>query len=393
MKINLAENLLRFAPKNLDIETIEKLQQLAEQQATATPTAATTYQSNPLYDVFYKKLDDNAKRYWDGKKVHTLTKQKMDDVGRQQVFDVFLQKFNEHAAKNKLDQNKNARQIDYIAINSQKGEETTKTTAGTVTPAETPPAPIVATAVYPNNQEVNPQLSNFFLRDNVVVVSEQNKQAFTEMVDGLVKQVKAAGNVTITKIEVYAGSSTSQVPTKFEGGNPGLAKARYNAILTTLNDIIKTQVPEYTGQVTILPGSETEIKPDQGPAWTPNDKVAFPYIKRQQFLENGQRNPDFDPKILAAYEKKYGQYKGSYGGVTITAQRVKTTPTEPESTPPETETVVKSGWRTVVRWKARLSDLDIDLDFRTPKLFRKNYKGGGQSFIGVGLNTLKCTVW
>lgn len=40
MKNTLAENLLRFAPKNLDAKTIEKLQQIAE-QTTATPTAAT----------------------------------------------------------------------------------------------------------------------------------------------------------------------------------------------------------------------------------------------------------------------------------------------------------------------------------------------------------------
>jgi len=40
MKINLAENLLRFAPKNLDAKTIEKIQNLAEQQAAAPAAVA-----------------------------------------------------------------------------------------------------------------------------------------------------------------------------------------------------------------------------------------------------------------------------------------------------------------------------------------------------------------
>jgi hypothetical protein len=37
MKKTLAENLLRFAPKNLDAKTIKKLQQIAEQTAAAAP--------------------------------------------------------------------------------------------------------------------------------------------------------------------------------------------------------------------------------------------------------------------------------------------------------------------------------------------------------------------
>lgn len=40
MKINLAENLLRFTPKNLDAKTIEKIQKLAEQQTTAPVSGA-----------------------------------------------------------------------------------------------------------------------------------------------------------------------------------------------------------------------------------------------------------------------------------------------------------------------------------------------------------------
>ena len=46
MKINLAENLLRFAPKNLDAKTIKKIQSLAEQQNTNVP--ATQGQSASL---------------------------------------------------------------------------------------------------------------------------------------------------------------------------------------------------------------------------------------------------------------------------------------------------------------------------------------------------------
>jgi hypothetical protein len=44
MKINLAENLLRFAPKNLDAKTIEKIQELAEQTATTSNIPANVAQ-------------------------------------------------------------------------------------------------------------------------------------------------------------------------------------------------------------------------------------------------------------------------------------------------------------------------------------------------------------
>ena len=103
MKNTLAENMLRFAPKNLNAIDIKRLLQLVEQEVAAATGGA--YKTDPMYKELYSKLGDQAKLYWDGKK-KGVTGQVMTDEDRDKLLASFKQKIAEAIPSRGKDQNK-----------------------------------------------------------------------------------------------------------------------------------------------------------------------------------------------------------------------------------------------------------------------------------------------
>lgn len=375
MKINLAENLLRFAPKNLDAKTVEKLQQLAEQEAVSPTTTGGTYKTDPLYNSFYEKLGDRAKRYWDGTQKGAAG-EIMTDADRDKLFATFKQKIAEKERITGNDANKVLKSVEAVVIGSTQGE-----TAKAITSPATPKKiePVVLSAAYPDPSVSSPQLQNFFLGDDTIEVSPEAKNGFVDMIESIKAQIPAGS--TITEVLVWAKSSTSKVPSTYKGqGNVVLVQDRYTAATTALAEVAKQQLPEFSGNVTIVPAKPEYIRPNLGPEWTEDDRIKrFPLNKRKKTLKNGQPNPEFDPKVLAAYEAKYGAYKGSAGYIQI---KVSSTETETKTTPPEPEVKVTQNWYLRLNTKS-----SPDWNLKLPKFWKS--KGGGGIIWNGGAPT-KC---
>lgn len=369
----LAENMLRFGTKNVLAKHVKPY--LMEQ--------TNTYATDPLYKDMYALLGDQSKLAWDGKKPGK-NGQPMTDADR----DALLASFKEKIAKKQQvtgkDQKKVLRSIESISITSKPGE------AKAIALAEPTKIEHVFTAVYPNNQVANPELQNFFLTDNVVEVSDIASGKFKTMITDLIANVPE--NETITKILVYAGSSTSQVPTTYgmpagtkyktieEGqkNNIALANARYDVIVSKLSELVKQLVPQFNGQIVIEPKSAENVKPNNGPEWSDTDRATYPLAKRRKTLDNGSPNPQYDQKVVDAYEAKYGPYKGSYGGVTIYTEGK-----DAQSIPPEDESQVTQNWI------LSLTPKRIQLDISKPKKFI----GSGGVTIYNGTPRLDCPVF
>lgn len=167
------------------------------------------------------------------------------------------------------------------------------------------PEPNVYTAYYPDINTPNPKLDNFYLQDNAIAVSKENIASFNQLISELKSQISP--DEKITRIEVLGGSSTSRVPTTLGGtverekGNEVLARKRCEAITDTLDNLIKTNFPDYKGEII----KRFDEKPNQGPAYTTKE--------RNYFFGTGK----LDPSKKAEYEKIYGPYKGSYGSILI----------------------------------------------------------------------------
>jgi hypothetical protein len=375
MKNTLAENMLRFAPKNLNAIDIKRLLQLVEQEVAAATGGA--YKTDPMFKELYSKLGNQAKLYWDGKK-KSKTGQVMTDVDRDKLLAAFKQKIAEAIPRRGKDQNKVLKKLEYVAIGTKPGETTQIIQA-------TPPAPTLAvyTSVYPNNQKQNPELQNFFLTDNVVEVSPENEVGFKTMIADLVSNIPT--DETITKIEVYAGSSTSQVPTTYgmapgtkyktiqEGqqNNVALANKRYDVIVSKLAELVKQQVPQFKGQIIIAPKTAETVKPNNGPAYTE---------KERSFYFGGSTDGKVVPEKKSQYDTTYGPFKGSYGGVTIyTESQSIPTPT------PVKETQVTTDWYLTTKFKSK-PDFSIGLPIPG-----RAKGGGGTIYKGKARTT--CPLW
>jgi hypothetical protein len=251
------------------------------------------------------------------------------------------------------------------------------------TEAETPPPPVVNTYTfsYPDNTDI-PAINNFYLGDDVVAVTDENRQRFVEELQDLLAQIPAGEK--IIEITTYAESATSQVPTSYgtpkndptysRDNNNKLVLDRLSALQTVLSEVVNTIVPK--GEWSITPKSEN--KANIGPAWTDKERSLYPLNKRKKTLANGSPNPQFDETTLNEYNKIYGAYRGSFGQISI-----KTTATEVIPQPTEPALKVTANWFGKISWP-------FTGNTKQPKPLRGRNKGG-KSWAGG--DTLGCPVW
>lgn len=288
----------------------------------------------------------------------------MSDIEKKQAIQVVTNEIAKHARINKYDFNK--------ALNRVSNATVVKRTES-IPAAEMPkPEPNIYTAYYPDINTPNPKLNNFYLQDNAIAVSQENINAFNQLISELKSQI--GPNETITKIEVLGGSSTSQVPTTLGGtvsrekGNEELAKRRCAAITTTLETLVKTNFPEFNGQII----KRFDAKPNQGPAYTSKEQ--------KHFFGTGE----LDPSKKEEYEQMYGPYKGSYGSILI-----ETIVTEERSTPPQpAETQYH---KIVIGFKDSGKGMKKSSKSASKQLFRSK-TGGGISFGGEQVIPT-CPLW
>jgi hypothetical protein len=245
----------------------------------------------------------------------------------------------------------------------------------------TPPEIYTYTFSYPDITATNPKLQNFFLGDDNVAVSAENETAFKETLETLLNSIPADQKI----IEVYikAGSSTSKVPTSYKSAgkyttaaNVTLVDDRLTAIQTSLSNVVDTTIPKGEWKLIV---DTPERKPNNGPEWTDADRAAYPLAKRRKTLENGTANPQYDQKIVDAYEAKYGNYKGSYGQISI---KTTSTITIPTTTAPAIK--VSGEWYGSISWPSP------GRGNGKPKTIPGKNKGE-KTWTGQG--TLDCPIW
>jgi len=224
------------------------------------------------------------------------------------------------------------------------------------------PEPNVYTAYYPDINTRNPQLDNFYLQDNAIAVSKENIASFNQLISELKSQISP--DEKITRIEVLGASSTSQVPTTLGGkvdrekGNEVLARKRCEAITATLDSLIKTNFPDYKGEII----KRFDEKPNQGPAYTTKE--------RKYFFGTGE----LDPSKKAEYEKMYGPYKGSYGSILIETMIIEQDPLPPLD-------LKMKNYKISIGFKDSGKGMKKSSKTSSKKLFRSK-TGGGISFGG-----------
>jgi hypothetical protein len=249
--------------------------------------------------------------------------------------------------------------------------------------SENPPPPVVNTYTfsYPSNTDI-PAINNFYLGDDVVAVTEENRQRFIEELQDLLSQIPT--DQKIIEITTYVEAATSQVPTSYgtpkndpmysRDNNNKLVIDRLSALQTALQEVVNSAVPK--GEWSITPKSEN--KANIGPAWTDTERAAYPLNKRRKTLANGAPNPQFDETILNKYNELYGPYRGAFGQISI-----KTTSREVIPQPTEPAVKVTAQWYGKITWP-------FTGNTKEPKPLRGRNKGG-KSWAGG--DTLGCPVW
>jgi hypothetical protein len=316
--------------------------------------------NSDIEQAIVSKLGNRSKRIWN----------EMDDASRQKLLDAAQQQITRHARIDKIDFDKSLNRLKTVRIGTRPGE-----TKSEKLPVESQPVvEIPYTATYPDNTKQNPELQNFYLTDNETAVSADRRAKFEAMVSELKSLIPS--NETIKEIHIKAGSSTSQVPTKYKGGayktieegqrnNIALAADRCAQIEAVLNEIVKQQFPGFTGKIVV---DARDMKPNNGPAYTSTE--------RSYFFGTGK----LDPAKKSEYEEKYGPYKGSYGSVMVIAEGKAGIPTEAgdEIQVPETEYYIDLGWGGKPGKRKR-------------KLFRS--KTGGGISVGGADFIPNCPIW
>ena len=309
------------------------------------------------------KLGDKSLRLW-----NTL-----DDSTKNNLINVASQKVNDHVEilnkkGKKTTYDEEVKRIKKVTIGKNPDEIDTSPTSegGTY---DTP-----YTATYPENTKQNPELQNFYLTDNDIIVTDERKDKFNTMVSELKSLIPSSE--TIKEIHIKAGSSTSQVPTTYKKGkyktieegqenNITLSNDRCLEIENVLNEIVKNQFPDDTSKITI---DSRDIKPNNGPSYTKKD--------RNYFFGEFQK---LDPAKKEEYDKKYGPYKGSYGSVMVVTEGF----IEDERPPEEQST--------------RFEQYYITLQWKSPKSSGKDKKYRSKSGGGISVGGLdfipECPVW
>jgi hypothetical protein len=269
-----------------------------------------------------------------------------------------------HAKINKYDFNR--------ALKSVSNATVVKRTEAIPAQEMPKPQPNVYTAYYPDINTPNPKLDNFYLQDNAIEVSQKNINEFNQLIFELKSQI--GSDEKITKIEVLGGSSTSQVPTTMGGtvdrkiGNQVLAQKRCEAITSTLDSLIKTNFPEYSGEVI----KRFDAKPNQGPVYTKKEQ--------SYFFGTGK----LDPAKRAEYENMYGPFKGSYGSILI--ETIISGETSYPTPPIETQY-----HKIVIGFKDSGKGIEKASKSNSKRLFRSK-TGGGISFGGEQVIPT-CPLW
>ena len=367
MKNILAENMLRFGTKNLNPDILRKLN---EQAQSFDPT------TDPNFETFYEKLTPKSKKYWDAQLVGP-DKQPISAEDKASLYQIFLQRAQKKAKIAKKDVTKIIkRKLTSVVIGVTAAEVKKEPVAAP--PVPEPSKPVVLTGTWPNVKDPA-KLSNFYLKDDATAVLPENINQFKLLIQDLLEQVPP--EYTIENVLVYAGASTSQVPTTFQGGEYGddikkgqvnnkyLATARCNEITKTLSDLIKTEIPNFTGQVAVDP---PQLAANSGPQYTQKE--------RTYFFGTGK----LDPTKQDEYDKTYGPYKGSYGGVTIVAKMSDNEPPSPNESEPDEIVTTKSNWTIRLTWKP-----GFHWDFKIPKI----YIGPRGHNIVKDFRSLKCASW
>jgi hypothetical protein len=354
----LAENMIRFGAKNLSKDQIYKL----TEQINASPDVTT----HVLYKLVTTKLGDQSKLYWEGKPQKGGVA--MTDIDRLAVLNHVQEWLSRYIKIKSTTPERAAKQITAVAI----------TPAGTtVTNNPAPPVPTTIpqsySGTYPAVDQPNPELQNFYLIDNEINVSTQNKAKFDALVKTLLANIPK--NEKIVEVKISAGSSTSKVPTTYKGGdykgnitigqknNEFLAADRCVKIEEALTAVVKTNIPD----VTNIKIEQRQIAANRGTEYTEKE--------RSYYFSSGV----LDPTKKNAYDKAYGPYKGSYGSVTIITESV-------QIIPPEVGPSVKIS----SNWQTRIDSKHKNV---TPPRRGKSSPGGGQTFVGVTFNTTKCKLW
>ena len=341
MKNILAENMLRFGIKNLNESDVENLNKLAEQSADSFESA--------LVATF----KDRSAKLWNA----------MSPEQKQKILDSAKEKIQRHARIKNVDFDKSLKKVKDVRIGTKPVE-----TTATKTPLAKISVKVPYIATYPDITKPNPELQNFYLKDNAIAVLPDRKQKFVIMVSELKSLIP--NDETIKEIHILAGSTTSQVPTTYGSkdgksdpkNNEKLAEDRCAQIEATLDAIIKEQFPQYSGQIII---DQRQVDANKGPEWTNADR------QNPKFGTPGNRT--------AEYNAKYGAYKGSYGSVMIVTEGKIQEETEDstEEQVPDTNYFIGMSWGYP--------------PYKKKKRFRS--KGGGGISVGGGAVIPKCMIW
>lgn len=358
----LAENMLRFGAKNLS--EADKKQILEQAAQTKLSTEVT---SHPLYNVVITKFEDRSKNYWEGKAAKSGVA--MTDADRVAVLNYVQKRVGEKTKIQSISQEKALKQITGVIIDP-------KGTTTIVTPAPPAPAPVRTpyNGTYPAIDQPNPELQNFYLVDNAIDVSPENKGKFDSLVKTLLSSIPK--DEKIVEVKISAGSSTSKVPTTYKGGdykgniaagqknNEFLAADRCAKIEESLMDVVKTNIPAVGNNIKI---EQRQIAANRGTDYTEKE--------RAYYFSTGK----LDPAKKEAYDKAYGPFKGSYGSVTIITEKIE-----------EITTEVGPSVEVTQNWKARIEQKMPKIK---PPTKLKGSPGGGQTFVGKTFNTTKCNIW
>jgi hypothetical protein len=257
-----------------------------------------------------------------------------------------------------------------IVISADKGEITAIS-------KETAPETRTWERSYPDiSKGDSTETQNFYLKDNEVAVQQGAQDKFNELIKNTVADVAASGG-TVKQIICWAGSKTSQVPTTYNSeqtgyksggnikqgqqGNIKLAEERVKAISSFIN----TQLAAAFPNVPISVG-ENQMQPNVGPPFTIEDRAK--YSKRTGLGGT-------DANAQSEYDSKYGPYKGSFGAFKLIIEFK-----DPGTADESIETVGK--WLAKITWPT-----PVPSDGKPPR----GNAGGGKTFVGVDLNTTKCS--
>jgi hypothetical protein len=349
--------------KKFIIEESEKERILNMHKNAIKRQYLTEQEQDPLYSVIVDNLGDLSRRLWD--KLSEEEKNALVAAGKIRVEKRVTALTNRGK---KVTYEGELKNIDSVQIKTRPGQTEQNSTV--------PPVPIEIPyiATYPDNTKQNPELQNFYFKDNTTEVSPEREEDFNIMVSELRSLIPQ--NEKIKEIRIQAGSTTSKVPTTYGRGkyntiregqenNITLANDRCAKIEESLKKIVAIYFPEDVDKTTI---GERDLKPNNGPDYTEKE--------RTYFFGTGE----LDPGKKSEYESKYGPHKGSYGSVMVITEGI----SKEDFQPKEDEIKVNEYYLTIT-FKGGNDN--------PPKKQRFRSKAGGGISTGGSPVIPKCAIW